>query len=120
MTADKTELVQVSEPPTGAAKGSLGSHPTPAFFRLPDVLRITALSRPTLYRRIAARKFPPPIHLGGRACGWSAVALQTWVEDPNNYIAPTPHESDPPQEQRHPLKYAHQVDRCKRQDHLGP
>ena len=37
----------------------------PAFFRMADVIRITALSRATLYRRIAEGKFPPPVHLGG-------------------------------------------------------
>ena len=41
-----------------------------------DVIRITALSRTTLYRRIAEGKFPPPVHLGGRACGWTPTALQ--------------------------------------------
>lgn len=30
---------------------------SPAFFRMRGVVRITALSRPTLYRRIAARRF---------------------------------------------------------------
>jgi len=62
--------------------------PTPAFYRLPDVLRITGLSRPTLYRRIAARRFPPPVHLGGRACGWPCTALQAWIADPEGYRAP--------------------------------
>ena len=38
----------------------------PAFFRMADVIRITALSRATLYRRVAEGKFPPPVHLGGR------------------------------------------------------
>ena len=61
--------------------------PAPAFFRIRDVLRITSLSRPTLYRRIAARRFPPPVHLGGRACGWSSLALQKWISDPEGYIA---------------------------------
>jgi predicted DNA-binding transcriptional regulator AlpA len=58
---------------------------TPAFFRMADVIRITALSRATLYRRIAGGKFPPPVHLGGRACGWPRAALQRWVEDPEGY-----------------------------------
>jgi prophage regulatory protein len=58
---------------------------TPAFFRMRDVLRITALSRPTLYRRIAAGRFPAPVHLGGRACAWSHGALQAWVADPEGY-----------------------------------
>jgi predicted DNA-binding transcriptional regulator AlpA len=57
----------------------------PAFFRIRDVIRITALSRPTLYRRIAEQRFPPPVHLGGRACGWSFAALQTWINDPEGY-----------------------------------
>ena len=62
--------------------------PAPAFFRIRDVLRITSLSRPTLYRRIAARRFPRPVHLGGRACGWSSAALQKWISDPEGYLAP--------------------------------
>ena len=62
--------------------------PTPAFFRIADVLRITALSRPTLYRRMAAGRFPLPIHLGGRACAWTPAALQTWINDPDGYRAP--------------------------------
>ena len=57
----------------------------PAFFRMADVIRITALSRATLYRRIAEGKFPPPVHLGGRACGWTPTALQAWVDDPAGY-----------------------------------
>ena len=64
----------------------------PAFFRMADVIRITALSRATLYRRIAEGKFPPPVHLGGRACGWTPTALQAWVDDPAGYsiaIAPS-------------------------------
>ena len=66
----------------------------PAFFRMADVIRITALSRATLYRRIAEGKFPPPVHLGGRACGWTPTALKAWVDDPAGYsiaIAPSRH-----------------------------
>ncbi|AMN46060.1 hypothetical protein ACG33_02825 [Steroidobacter denitrificans] len=62
--------------------------PGPAFYRLRDVLRITGLSRPTLYRRIAACRFPRPVHLGGRACGWAHAALQDWIADPEGYCAP--------------------------------
>ncbi|CAN7367530.1 helix-turn-helix transcriptional regulator [Variovorax paradoxus] len=57
----------------------------PAFFRMADVIRITALSRTTVYRRIADGKFPPPVHLGGRACGWPRAALQRWIDDPDGY-----------------------------------
>lgn len=69
----------------------------PAFFRMADVIRITALSRATLYRRIAEGKFPPPVHLGGRACGWTPIALQAWVDDPAGYsitIAPSQQVTD--------------------------
>ncbi|MBT2334688.1 AlpA family phage regulatory protein [Variovorax paradoxus] len=57
----------------------------PAFFRMADVVRITALSRTTVYRRIAGGKFPPPVHLGGRACGWPRAAIQRWIDDPEGY-----------------------------------
>jgi predicted DNA-binding transcriptional regulator AlpA len=57
----------------------------PAFFRIADVMRITALSRATVYRRIADGIFPPPVHLGGRACGWTPKALQAWIDDPGGY-----------------------------------
>ncbi len=60
----------------------------PAFFRIGDVMRITALSRTTVYRRIAEGMFPPPVHLGGRACGWTPAALQAWINDPGAYRAP--------------------------------
>ncbi|CAM5391920.1 AlpA family phage regulatory protein [Alcaligenes faecalis] len=59
----------------------------PAFYRMKDVIRITSLSRPTLYRRIAAGRFPAPVKLGGRASGWTAQALQAWIDDPSSYTA---------------------------------
>ncbi len=68
----------------------------PAFVRMRDVLRITSLSRATLYRRIAARRFPAPVHLGGRACGWSTIAIQDWVRDPQGYCAPATEEFEEP------------------------
>lgn len=60
----------------------------PAFFRIADVMRITALSRATVYRRIADGIFPAPVHLGGRACGWTPKALQAWIDDPGGYREP--------------------------------
>lgn len=64
----------------------------PVFYRVRDVVRITALSRPTLYRRIAAGRFPAPVHLGGRACAWSHNALQAWIADPEGYRSRPAHE----------------------------
>ena len=59
--------------------------PSPAFYRLRDVMRITALSRSTIYRRIAEGRFPEPVHLGGRASAWQCASLQLWIDDPEGY-----------------------------------
>lgn len=89
-----------------AEDGACRTAPLPAFFRIRDVLRITALSRPTLYRRIAAGKFPPPVHLGGgRACAWSRAALQAWINDPENYRAPQTSDSIIRRPRGRPRKY---------------
>lgn len=77
----------------------------PAYYRIRDVLRITTLSRPTLYRRIADRRFPPPVHLGGRACGWRVTALQAWISDPEGYRAPADVVSDGRRRPGRPRKY---------------
>lgn len=60
-------------------------HVEPAFYRLSDVIRITALSRSSIYRRIAAGEFPPQVSLGGRATGWRREALQAWIGDPSGF-----------------------------------
>ena len=76
----------------------------PAFLRTRDVLRITSLSRATLYRRIAARRFPAPVHLGGRACGWPTAAIQDWISDPEGYSAPAAEDSEGIRARGRPLK----------------
>ena len=60
---------------------------SPAFYRLRDVVRITSMSRSTIYRRVAAGRFPRPISLGGRASAWKGTELQAWIEDPMTYRA---------------------------------
>lgn len=58
----------------------------PAFYRLSDIIRITALSRSSIYRRIAAGDFPAQVPLGkGRARGWRREALQAWIDDPAGF-----------------------------------
>jgi predicted DNA-binding transcriptional regulator AlpA len=59
--------------------------PAPAFYRLRDVMRITALSRSTIYRRISEGRFPAPVHLGGRASAWPCASLQLWIDNPDEY-----------------------------------
>lgn len=57
----------------------------PAFYRLADIIRITALSRSSIYRRIAAGDFPAQVSLGGRATGWRRADLQEWINDPAGF-----------------------------------
>jgi prophage regulatory protein len=89
MKVETSSLAHDNQMPGGALSNTRSAMPSPAFFRLRDVLRITSLSRPTLYRRIAAHRFPAPVHLGGRACGWASAALQSWINDPAGYGAPS-------------------------------
>jgi prophage regulatory protein len=70
----------------------------PAFYRLRDVMRIAALSRSTIYRRVAEGRFPPPVHLGGRASAWPIAALQEWIDDPEGYRVATPQIEAPARE----------------------
>lgn len=48
--------------------------------RLPAVKERTALSRSTIYLRIANNEFPAPISLGGRAVGWLEEDINNWLE----------------------------------------
>jgi prophage regulatory protein len=65
----------------------LAPSPAPAFYRLRDVMRITALSRSTIYRRVAEGRFPAPIHLDGRVSAWQCASLQLWIDNPEGYQA---------------------------------
>lgn len=57
----------------------------PAFYRLADVIRITTLSRSSIYRRNAAGEFPRQESLSGRAKGWRREALKAWVGNPSGF-----------------------------------
>ncbi len=48
--------------------------------RLPEVKSQTGLSRSTIYLRIAEKRFPKPIALGGRAVGWIETEIQSWID----------------------------------------
>jgi prophage regulatory protein len=66
------------------------SDAAPAFYRLRDVMRITALSRSTVYRRVAEGRFPAPVNLGRRASAWQRAALQAWIDNLQDYRVVTP------------------------------
>ena len=50
-----------------------------AICRLPVVLKMTCLSRSTIYKRVEDGRFPPPISLGDRAIGWLLHEVQVVI-----------------------------------------
>ena len=50
------------------------------FLRLQAVVRVTGLSRSTLYRLIADEQFPRPVRLGPRAVAWRRTDVEAWSE----------------------------------------
>ena len=48
--------------------------------RRKEVLRVTGLSRSTLYAMISAGEFPTAVRLGRRAVGWREKDVAAWLE----------------------------------------
>jgi prophage regulatory protein len=49
--------------------------------RLPSVIKLTGLSRSSIYVRIAQGSFPRQVSLGPRAVGWRSADIQKWLEE---------------------------------------
>jgi prophage regulatory protein len=49
------------------------------FLRLPEVMLLTGLSRSSVYLAVSRGSFPAPVKLGARAIGWSASAVEAWL-----------------------------------------
>ena len=47
--------------------------------RLPEVLRITGLSRASIYRLVRSGTFPPSVKLTARTIGWYSTDIETWI-----------------------------------------
>jgi prophage regulatory protein len=52
-----------------------------ALLRLPDVKRLTGLSRSSIYALAARGEFPRPISLGRRSVAWVDAEISQWVSD---------------------------------------
>ena len=52
----------------------------PVFLRMTTVVRLTGLTRSTIYRLIADKRFPSPVRLGPRAVAWRRTDLLSWSE----------------------------------------
>lgn len=48
--------------------------------RLPEVLKRTGLSRPTIYRSMSAGRFPKSAKIG-RVTFWASHELDNWIRD---------------------------------------
>ena len=53
---------------------------TYSLLRLPDVLKLTGLSRSSVYRLEAKGDFPKRVHLSERATAWRENELLDWIE----------------------------------------
>ena len=47
--------------------------------KLPEVIEITRLSKPTLYRLIGKDGFPRPLRVGPRTSRWRADEIEKWI-----------------------------------------
>jgi prophage regulatory protein len=59
-----------------------------ACLRMPKVLEMTGLSRPTLYREIAQGRFPRPIKLTAASRAWKLSEIIEWIESRERGAAP--------------------------------
>lgn len=66
----------------GGPAVELGAAPRPLrFLSLREVRQRTTLSRPTIYRRMAAGTFPRQVTLGGRSVAWVEAEVEAWMRD---------------------------------------
>lgn len=48
--------------------------------RVPDVKKITGLSRTTIYKLVKEQDFPSPIKLSKKAIGWPESTIENWIK----------------------------------------
>lgn len=59
--------------------------PALPILRRREVESLTGLSRSTIYSRIKAGTFPPPVPLGPRSVGWRLADIQAFLMAPADY-----------------------------------
>lgn len=50
------------------------------FMRLPEVIRVSGLSRATIYELMSKGAFPKKVPLGGRNVAWPESEINAWVK----------------------------------------
>ena len=48
--------------------------------RLPEVRRVTGMSKSALYAMVSAGDFPKPARIGRRAVGWRESDVRAWLD----------------------------------------
>jgi prophage regulatory protein len=64
----------------GARQSPVPADVVAVLLRLPAAMHVTGLSRSTLYRLIADKRFPRPVRLGPRAVAWLRSEVDAWSE----------------------------------------
>jgi len=54
---------------------------TSRLIKLPEVMRVTALSRSSIYAFIGNGDFPRPLSTGKRAVAWVASEIDEWIAE---------------------------------------
>jgi len=54
---------------------------TDTILRMPEVIRVTGLSKATIYRMMKDGTFPKQYRLSARAVGWKESSLCAWAEN---------------------------------------
>lgn len=52
----------------------------PQFIRAKDVVALTTLSKPTIYRMVQNKQFPTPTRLSHRVSVWDVRDVRAWME----------------------------------------
>ncbi len=62
--------------------------PPPAYYALPDILKLGNFSKSHVYNMMTRGQFPLPVlKLGPRFTRWSALEVDDWFADPVSYIS---------------------------------
>ena len=61
------------------AKGTDVPAPENRILRLPEVMRLTGLSKGTIHRRYREGTFPRPLRLGPQSIGWPRAEILEWL-----------------------------------------
>lgn len=74
-------MINNSVIPFAASVNGAGVAAPEKLLKLPEVIRRTSKSRTSVYRDIAAGKFPRPVLVGARGVAWLESEVMSWVAE---------------------------------------